>query len=348
MSRKLIKKSKIITIKQIAGKAGVSFSTVSKALKNNPLISKGTRKRIFKIAKDLNYYPNLLASSLRNKKTRAIGMILNDLTNPLYYETIRAIEKVLNKLNYTIILNDSNYDLETERKNIISMLSRQVDGLIISPINDSSENIRLIIENDLKSVFIDVIPRFKNINYVYVNHKTAAYKSTEFLIKNGHKKILLLGGPPHLSSRNPYIEGHFESLEKNGIRPDKSLIINSELTIEEGFKTFSQIYKNKSFKNRFSAIICISDLLAIGIYKASSELGLNIPENFSIIGYDNIFVTPFLNPSLTTIHAQKIRVGNYSIEILLDQITNKITDYSKIILEPFLIERNSVKEINLI
>jgi LacI family transcriptional regulator len=345
MSSKNRKKAKKITIKEIAEKANVSFSTVAKALNNDPLIAKKTKERIIKIAENLNYYPNMLAASLRMKKTKSIGIILNDLTNPLYYETIKIIETNLSKRGYTIILSDSNYNLEIEKKNIITMMAKQVDGVIISPINSASENIDLILKNDLKAVFIDVIPQRKSISYVCINHNTAAIKSTNFLIDKGHKKILLLLGPVNLSSSETFLRGHLETLTLNNIKKDKSLIIYSELSINGGYEIMLKIYNNQEYKDKFSAILCISDLLAMGVYKASIELNFKIPEKFSIIGYDNIFVAPYLNPPLTTIHAQKTKVGIYSTEILLEKIEKYIKDNKKIDFEPYIIERKSVCKI---
>jgi LacI family transcriptional regulator len=185
-------KNKNINIKYIAKVSGTSSSTVSRALRGDPTANKKTAEKILKIARELNYYPNLLAKGLRDKKTKTIGIILNDLKNPLYYETIKVIEERLNDLDYTMILCDSNFNQDLERKNIITMLSKGVDGIIISPINIKSENIILIREQGLNAVYIDFAPEFENVNYVHVSHERAAYIATEYLIKNGHRNILLL------------------------------------------------------------------------------------------------------------------------------------------------------------
>jgi len=337
-----------INIKYLAGVAGVSPSTVSRALRGDPTANDKTASRILAIAKELNYYPNLLAKGLRDKKTKTIGIILNDLKNPLYYETIKVIGDILNNLDYTMILCDSNFNLDLERKNIITMLSKGVDGIIISPVNIKSENIALIRDNDLNAVYIDFAPEFENINYVHVDHEHASYIATEYLIKKGHKDILLLNGPFQLSVSKDFLKGYLQALINNDITFNKSLITYTELSVQGGYEVIKKLFlSNKPRKYfDFSAVLSLSDMLAIGVYEASKELGFKIPDDLSVIGYDNIFMTGYLSPPLTTIHAPKIRTGRLSINILLDQIENRSSEFQKIILDIRLIERESVKDIS--
>lgn len=341
-------KRKNINIKYIAKFAEVSPSTVSRALRGDPNANKNTAERILKIARDLNYYPNLLAKGLRDKKTKTIGIILNDLKNPLYYETIKVIGDILNDLDYTMILCDSNYDLDLERKNIITMLSKGVDGIIISPVNIKSENMTLIREKDLKTVYIDFAPEYENINYVHVSHEHAGYVATEYLIKKGHRNILLLNGPFQLSVSKDFLKGYLQALMNYGLTIRRSLIKYTELSMEGGYEAIKKLYSSKQSGNRniFTAVLSLSDMLAIGVYEASKEIGFNIPDDLSVVGYDNIFMTAYLSPPLTTIHSPKIRTGKLSINILLNQIEGRDKEFHKIILDVRLVERESVKNIS--
>lgn len=346
MSSRNKKIAKKVTIKHIADVANVSFSTVGKALQNDPLINKKTRKKILKIARDLNYYPNLLAKGLKISKTKTIGIILNDLKNPLYSDIIKTIGDILNEKDYSMILCDSSYDFNLERKNIITVLSKGVDGIIISPINEKSNNINLIRENNLKTIFLDCIPNSLEDNYVYINHEKAAFLATEHLINNGHRNILLLNGPFKLSSTKHFLKGYLQALQYYNINPIKNLIKYTDVSIEGGFDTFKKIYENKSIVDNinFTAVVTLGDLIAIGIYKASKEIGFKIPDDYSVVGYDNIITTEYLSPPLTTINQPKIYIGENSINTLLDQINNKDNIPKKIVIEPQLIERESVKK----
>jgi LacI family transcriptional regulator len=339
--------SKKITIKHIAEIAGVSFSTVAKALRDDPVININTRRKIIKIAEDINYYPNLLAKGLKNKKTKTIGIILNDLKNPFYSEIYKVIEDILNERDYTMLLCDSNYDQNLERKNIITMLSKGVDGIIISPVNEASKNISLILESDLKAIFIDSLPEFPDINYVYVNHEKAAFLAAEHLIQKGHRDIVLLNGPDGLSSSQHFLRGYIQALSHYKIKPMDNLILFSEISIDSGVTAFKKLYeKRKSGEINFSSIMTLSDLLAIGIYEAARQLKLNIPDDISVIGYDDIFATKYINPPLTTVNQPNNRTGSISINILLDMINGNSGDHKKIIIDPIFIERESVKNIN--
>lgn len=339
--------SKKVTIKHIAQAAGVSFSTVGKALHNDPLVNKETMKKIIRIAGELNYYPNLLAKGLRNKKTETIGVIFNDLKNPVYSEIIKAIEEILNNLNFTMLLCDSNFQEKLEKKNIVTMLSKDVAGIIISPVNEKSENIQLIAENNLKAVFLDCTPDYPGISYVYVNHERAAFLATEYLIKNGHNNILLLNGPCGLSSAQHFLKGYLKAFSFYGLIPADNLIKSINISIAGGRSIFKTLYKCKKDSGRtdFTAIVTLSDLIAMGTYKAARELSLKIPEDFSIIGYDNIFCSEILDPPLTSVNYPKTITGKTGINMLIDQINNRENKSKTIIIEPGLVKRDSVKKI---
>ena len=340
-------KGKKVTIKYIAEIAGVSFSTVARALRGDPLVKEKTKKKILKIAEELHYYPNSLAKGLKIRKTETIGIILNDLKNPFFADIFKIIADTLNQKGYTMLLCDSNYNLELERKNIITMLSKGADGIVISPVNEKSDNIRYIIESELKAVFIDSIPEYTNVNYVYVNHERAGFLATEYLIQNGHKKILVLNGPETFSPSEHFYKGYVKALSKHNINLNKKLIINRDVSIENGFEAFSEMHKYKRSMNDydFTGVITLSDLFALGVYEASQKFGFRIPDDYSVIGYDNIFASKYVSPPLTTVHQPKNRIGEKSINILLEKIQNDNNEFEKVVLEPQLVTRESVKNI---
>jgi LacI family transcriptional regulator len=337
-----------VTIKDIAEKAGVSFSTVGRAMRNEPLVRKNTKKKIIKIAEELGYFPNLQAKSLRSNKSKTIGVILNDLKNPFYPDFIRTIGEILTKMDYTMLLADSNLNLRLEKKNIVTMLSKNVDGILFSPINKESDNIDIIRKNSIKTVFIDCYPDIGNIDYVYGNHERQAFIATEHLIKNGHKNILLLNGPSRLSSSNLFLEGYIKALSHYNIKKREELIKHMDMKIKEGYELFEKIYKDKSIvaNINFTAILTLSDLIAIGIYQAVKKLNLKIPEDYSIIGCDNTFTAEHLTPPLTSVYVSKTETGKKSIKMLMDKINGEDNKNSKIVLKPKLKKRGSVKNTN--
>ena len=339
---------KKVTIKHIAKIAGVSVSTISRALRNDPTASPKTIKRILNIAEKLNYYPDSLAKSLRQKKTNTIGIIFNDLNNPFYTEILSEIGEILNEKNYSMIICYSNYDFNRERKNILSLLSKRVDGVIISPISEKSDNIDILSKNGLETVLIDCYPYSHEKCYVYTEHGKGAEIATEYLINNGHKDILLFSGPSDSLLAKHFISGYIHMLNKYNIKVHEDLIIRcNELSIESGYETFKTLLtSSKGINKNFTGIISISDLLAVGIYKVANELGFSIPGNYSLIGYDNIEITSALSPPLTTIHQPRKRIGRESISILLSNIESDKKEVKNIGFEPHIVVRGSVRKLN--
>jgi LacI family transcriptional regulator len=339
-----------VTIKYLAKVAGVAPSTVSRALSDDPRTSPETIEKIKKLANELHYYPDLLARGLREKKTNTIGIILNDLNNPFYTEVLRSIGEYLYEKDYSMIVSYSNYNNENEKNSILSMLSKRVDGIIISPIDDKSENIEFLIENNINAIIIDCLPRFENISYVYTDHGKGAELATEFLIKHGHKDILLFVGPYDTSLAGQYVDSFFKTLKKHDIKPGENLILRAkELSMDGGYEAFKNLLtKNDQHINQdFTGIVTISDLLALGIYNVANELRFTIPGNYSVIGYDNIKVTRALTPPLTTIHQPRRRIGIQSARILIENIENKNKKIiEKIAFDPNLVIRGSVRKIN--
>ncbi len=294
-----------VTIKYLAKIAGVAPSTVSRALSNDPRTSPETIEKITKLAEEYNYYPDSLARGLRQNRTNTIGVILNDLNNPFYTEVLSSIGEVLNEQKFSMLVSYSNYDNERERRNILSMLSKRVDGIIISPIDDKSKNIEFLIENNINTVILDCLPRYENISYVYTDHGKGAEIALEYLINNGHKNILLFIGPYDTSLAGQYVESFFRTMKKHGLKPREDLILRAkELSMDGGYGVFKNLLteNEQNLSLDFTSILTISDLLALGVYSVANELHFNIPVNYSIIGYDNIKVTSALTPPLTTIH----------------------------------------------
>jgi len=338
-------KPKNITIKVIARKANMSFSTVAKALNDDPVISVKTRKKIQAIAKELNYRPNILAKGLRNRKTKFIGIILNDLQSPFYSEIYKTIGDVLITRGYTMLLADSNHDEDQEMFNISTMLSQGVEGIIISSVSENSDNTRLLMEEHVKTVFIDSHPSNPDINSVYVDHEEAARIGTEYLLRAGHKNILLLNGPAKLSSSIYFKKGYIKTLNKHDIPVREQMIKHNPISIEKTCTQLDRIFsgEDRIGRDEFTAILTLSDVIAIGVYESALQHGFSIPGKYSVVGYDNILYTKYLNPALTTLHQPKKQTGLRSVNLLLDQIEKKQKEHLQIVLNPTLIPRSSVK-----
>jgi LacI family transcriptional regulator len=339
---------KKVTIREIAEVANVSLSTVSRALRGDPRANRRTAQRVLQVARDLNYYPDSLAKSLRQSKTNTIGIIFNDLNNPFYSEILGVIGATLNRSSYSMIISYSHYDGAQEKANIMSMLSKRVDGIILSPINDQAENVRLLEDNGVEYVLIDCLPQFPGTSYVYSDHGLGARVATEHLISRGHRDILLLTGPPSRCMHGAFIDNYKKALADNGLAVRPELIVHADdLSIESGYQTFKRLLSGsaESPNLEFTAVVTISDLLAIGIYKLANELKFRIPDDYSVVGFDNIEITEVLSPPLTTIHQPRRRIGMESLRILLYNIEHEEKERRAVAFPPHLVKRGSVRSI---
>lgn len=339
---------KKVTIRQIAQVANVSLSTVSRALRSDPRANRETAERVLQVARALNYYPDSLAKGLRQNKTNTIGIIFNDLNNPFYSEILGVIGETLNRGSYSMIISYSHYDAAQERANIISMLSKRVDGIILSPINDRTENVHLLEEHGVEYVLIDCYPYFPDTSYVYSDHGMGARMATEHLVSRGHRDILLLTGPPTRCMASHFIDNYRMTLKESGIPVREELIVHADdLSIESGYQTFKRLLTGSSeYPNlEFTAVVTISDLLAIGIYKVANELKFRIPDDYSVIGYDNVEIAGVLSPPLTTIHQPRKRIGTESLRMLLHKIEQGDQERQSVVFPPHLVRRGSVRSI---
>ena len=341
-----IKKSKHISIKDIAKLANVSISTVSRAINKDPGASEKTIIKINKLAEELGYYPNSIAKSLQSKRSNTIGLIINDIQNPFFSDIVWTINEELYKADYKTIICYSNWDANRERENIIKLISSKVDGVIMTPFEENSKNIKLLIDNKIETVFVDSISKYSNISFSCCNHKKAVYLGITHLIKNGHKDILLFLPSPKTSFSYLFLEGYKQALSDYNIEFNKDLVLEFNILKREDYYIF---FKDtfKKVKIKFTGIMIPSDFMAIYLYRALKDLDLKIPKDYSVVSYDNIdIIASILTPPLTTIEQPIKEIAYNAVRILLNKLTNE--NYKKvrrIITSPYLIERSSVKKL---
>ncbi|MEK8127628.1 LacI family DNA-binding transcriptional regulator [Paenibacillus filicis] len=337
---------KRVTIKSIAEEMGISFSTVSKALNGDPLVNKETVKRVLQKAEELNYSPNLLARGLRSKGTKTIGIILNDLENQAHTNIVRRISIDLAKHDYTTLLCDSQFDLSMERKNIKTVLSRMPDSIMISPVSSRSDNLSLLSHMWDRTIVLDYISNSIDTNYVNVNHARSGYLSAAALLSRGHLHNLVLAGPVDFPASTSYIQGIKQAYNEYGLPFQEEMIVHGVPSIEEGYKSILEKYAAQQTDQSFTGVIAFCDTLAFGVYKAAAKLNLRIPEDISVIGYDDNPLSSFSSPPLTSVHFPRERVAAHCSDILIEKLVHQEDRLRFYSLEPHLMERGSVQQPN--
>lgn len=334
----------MVTIKDISREAGVSTASVSKVLNGDYRnVSEETKNKILRIARELKYRPNRLARGLVNNRTNIIGLIVSDITNPYFAELAKGIENRADEAGYKLILCNTDEDEEKERSYINMTLEYNLDGVIITGSEKSTSN--SIVELQSYNIpYVSIDREQGDEDYrVYVGNLEGSYIATEHIIKNGHTKIAFIGGTGMPGSRNLRLEGYLKALTEYGIEPDDSLIKIGNYHKETGYDYAKFLIENGS---EFTAIVCGNDLIAFGALNAIKDNGLKCPDDISLFGYDDIYLTELTDPKLTTIKQPSAEIGNYAMEVLLKLMKNEPVEEKVKCFVPYLVERDSVKRIN--
>lgn len=330
---------KKITISDIAKLANVSKTTVSRVLSQSNLVNKETQNNVLKIIKKYNFQPSIIARSLKTRKTKTIGVILADIDNPFYSRIAKGIIDTAERANYNVIICSSNFNVQKEENSLEVLIGREVDGLLITTVELKKKTRERLLYNNIPFVLIDYKLDIPNIGYVVNDDYYGGQIATEYLISLGHKKIFFLGNINLLSFKDRY-RAVKDTLKKNGLDSEE-IVPNIPINIDTDSEILSSLIKRK--KN-ITGIFVASDKRAINAINVINGMGLSVPEDISIIGYDDIDISKILRVPLTTIRQPKYRLGKLATEQLLE-IINGSSTYSKIVLRPELIIRESCRSV---
>jgi len=331
------------SIKDLARMAGCSISTVSKALNGKPDVSKETRNRILKIAEAYNFVPNAFGKGLKRKCTENVGVIFcreeRPLSgNPFYSKVLEGIEAELAINNYNLILY---LPAKEEIAKLPKMLrEKQVDGVILVGVFDQVfvERVKIM---HIPAVLVDPKIFIGDLNQVLIDNEDGAFKATQYLISKGHTRIGFISGDLDRMSFSQRYKGYQKALTYNKIEYDDQLIQTGGL--EKGYEHVVQLMK---LKDRPTAIFSTNDLNVIYGYKAINEMGLKIPDDVSIVGFDDIELAKMSSPPLTTVRVYKEELGSIAVRHLLEGINDQYKKPMTTIVPTKLIERESVKELS--
>lgn len=333
-----------LTIIDVAKKAGVSKSTVSRVINNKKNVNKKTREKVAKIIEELNYFPNSSARSLVTKKTNNIGLIVPEITDSFFLEYIKGIEAVGTEENYNIIFLSSHWNLNQEKKFIKFFTEEKVDGLVIISGEVLSENyINFLNKEKLPLVIVDRKLENSSVPTINVNNYDAFYKMTEYFFNNGHKRIAFVRGNDNLIAAKERLRGYKKFMNEKGyLNLDlNKFIYKGDFSIESGYTATKDIITTM---NNFTAVLYSNDKMAVGGLQYLKDKGIKVPDKISIAGCDNINELKFIKPGLTTLNQPRYKMGYKAMRLLIDIIENNRKEYfEKIVFEMDLIKRDSVK-----
>lgn len=332
------------TIRDVANAANVSVSTVSLVLRGKPCrISDATRQRIFEAAQQLHYIPNQIAVSLVTGKTHTLGLIYSDMFNPLYAAEAVALERAAQAQGYSLLICNCDNSVERCVQNIRLLESRGIDGFVLHPpatTNADPEHLKQLqvqLQNcSIPYTILDYAIHDLFHDYVAADHRIGGLLAADLLIDLGHRKIGCITGDFTGYASRHRLEGFRKRMEARGVPFDESLVYYGQYQVDSGYRGAMEL-----FKKDVTAIFAFNDRIALGVQNAAAETGISIPEDLSLIGYDDSVYANLCPVPLTTIHQPAEFLGRRSFEILMERIHNPERRHQDYLYPPALIQRAS-------
>ncbi|SFL33509.1 transcriptional regulator, LacI family [Gracilibacillus orientalis] len=327
-----------VTIYDVAEKAGVSIATVSKVINSTGNMRQATRERVLSVMEELNYYPSMMASALTGKKTETLGLLVPDISNPFFSEIARTIEDRAHEKGLSVIMCSTDESLEKEKKYLELLRRKQVDGFIIASSFNDKNLLKGIKSASIPLVMLTQEAGMAGVTSVAVDDFSGGYDAANHLLELGHQKIALINENRLSSKMRVY--GFREAYESHGYTFTDDMVITTNASLANGKKVLQTIINNGNLP---SAIFACNDLLAIGVLQGARERGINIPEDLSLMGFDNTILATTSVPGLTTIAQPIEEMGKKVVDVIIDSINNKYSGSERILYNPELMQRDTTR-----
>ena len=336
---------KKITLKQIAKELDVSISTVSKSLRNSPEIGEETRLKVQAFAKFYHYKPNNIALSLKNRKTKTIGIIIPEIVHHFFSTVINGIEQIANENGYSVVICLSDDSFDKEVLNMELLANGSIDGFIMSLSKETQfkgdfHHITEVINQGMPVVMFDRITNEVLCDKVIIDDKMAAYEAVQSLIDKGRKKIALVTTVDYVSVGKLRTDGYTKALLDNGLPFDENLIIKIE-NIDTCEIIIGKLLEDKAI----DAVFAVNEIFAVTCIKTANKIGLNVPKDLAVIAFTDGMISKYSTPTITTVSQSGLKMGNRAAKIIIDRLESEEEDgeenYITEVIETYLVERES-------
>jgi len=308
------------TIVEVAKRARVSTSTVSHVINRTRFVSDEARARVEAAIAALGYRPNSLARSLRVGQSHTLGLVLPDSANPFFAELGREIEQAAFEAGFSVFLCNTENDPEKERRYLNVLARKQVDGIVVVASDERADALRALARHGAPVLVMDRLRPGLALDSVLADHVGGARLATRHLARLGHRRIGFVGGPSHVSSSIQRLAGHREALEEAGLPFDEALAVSGDFHPESGRSAAQRLL---DLSRPPTAILACNDLMAIGVLRAAAERGRVVPRDLAVVGYDDIELSAFTVPPLTTVAQPKREMGRRSVRLLAGRIRDE-------------------------
>ena len=331
-----------ITIKDVANIANVSITTVSRVFNGSEGVSAKTRRRVLKVIKELGYSPSAMASGLKTRLSKSIGIAVPDTMGDFYGEIINGIEIVATKNEYSLVISLNHRIVREELSAVNFFKAKKVDGAILVTTSGDDDYIRSLIDEGYNIVLLDRDPHGLKVDTVKIDNFRGGYIATEYLLNLGHSAILFIQGVPYIDSSKERFNGYKKALKDNKIKFNPDFILSGDFTVNSGYLSIKKYLEEHGLN--FTANFAANDQMAIGAMKALNDKGISVPDEVSIVGFDDSCISPYVIPPLTTIKQRREEMGKVAAELLLDRINSRHKEEKtprQIIIPVELIKRES-------
>lgn len=310
------------TLREIADRAGVSVGTVSNVINGTAAVSAERRERVLAAIQELDYQPNHVARSLKIKKTRMLGMVISDITNPFFPQLVRGAEDAALKNSYLLITFNTDDNVEREKRVLSVLRQRRVDGvlLVVAPNAGDDGHIRGILDSGMPIVCLDRLPAGIEVDSVSVDNVTGARDCVRHLISMGHRRIAILTGPRAVQTAAERLQGYQEALIQAGIAVDPGLVLEGDFRSESGYRLGRALLAGS---DRPTAVFVCNNMMALGLLRALAELGLNCPRDVAVASFDDFPLAEAFQPRMTAVAQPAYCIGYRGAELLIARIEGR-------------------------
>ena len=327
-------------MKDVARLAGVSTSTVSHVINNNRFVSELVREKVEQAIRELNYAPSALARSLKINQTRTIGMLLTASSNPFYSEVVRGVENSCYERGYSLILCNTEGDEERMNRSLETLMQKRVDGLLMMCTETHLPSAEILNRYpSVPMVMMDWAPFEGRGDIIQDNALLGGELATQHLIDRGYTRIACIAGPQDKTPARLRLDGFRKAMASSGLPVLPGYVVDGDFEFQGGFNAMNQLLTLELLPE---AVFTSNDAMAVGVYHALFQAGLSVPQDIAVMGYDNIELSRYLTPPLSTIHQPKDELGELAIDTLIHRMSDPDASQQTLVLTPELVERGSV------
>jgi LacI family transcriptional regulator len=310
-------------IREIARRAKVSTATVSRAINRVPTVDPQLAKRVWKVVDELGYYPNTQARALVSGKSRIFGLVVSEITNPFFPEIVQTFEELAVQNNYEILLTSTVHDSTRMKSSVRRMIERRVDGVAILTFGMEESLLNDLRLRKVPLVFVDVGPNAPKVSNIRIDYQHGIRQAVQHLAALRHTAIAFVAGPTHLKSAEARKEAFRQAMSEIGLPVPLEMLVVGDHTMEGGMRALGELMR---LPTPPTAVFCSNDMTAIGVMREAYDLGIKVPHDLSVVGFDDIRLSEFITPPLTTVRMSQTELARIAFQALMEDVGEEATD----------------------